>query len=53
MQVTRVFFSSINDKWYLQINNLQEIQIPEREAFELIKYYELTETNMFRWELIK
>ena len=52
MKVTRVIFSSINNKWYLQIDNLAEVETTERSALYLIKYYELVETNLNRWELI-
>ena len=52
MQVTRIIFSTITEKWYMQINHLQEVEIKEIAAQELIFYYKLVETNMFRWELI-
>ena len=52
LNVTRVIFSTIDYEWYLQINNLQEIKISEKDAQDLIKYYELSEINMNRWQLL-
>lgn len=52
MNITKVIFSAINDKWYLQINNCEEIETTEKHAKFLIEKYKLQETNMFRWELI-
>lgn len=52
MNITRVIFSSSANKWYLQINNLLEVETTEKDAKLLIKQYELVETNMFRWEKI-
>ena len=52
MNVTKVMFSTINDRWYLEINNLEQIVIPEASAKMLIEKYKLTEVNLFRWEKI-
>ena len=49
MKVTRIMFSTITFKWYLEINKLQEVEIHESVAKDLIKYYNLVEYNLNRW----
>jgi hypothetical protein len=53
MTITRVLFSNATKRWYLQINNLEEIAISKEAAGMLIKKYELLETSPFRWEKIQ
>jgi hypothetical protein len=53
MEITRVIYSNILNKWYVQVNKCYELEIQERDAKILIRDYELIEINMFRWELIK
>ncbi len=52
VKVTRVIYSIINNKWYLQLNRVHEIEIPERDARKLIEDYDMAETNFDRWEII-
>lgn len=50
MKVTRIIFSGINNKWYLQIDKNHEIEISEANAKILIETYNLQEVNLNRWE---
>ena len=49
MNITRIIFSEIDFKWYLEINELQLINITEEMAKELIACYGLSEYNLNRW----
>ena len=54
INLDRVIYSSILNKWYIQIinKNFIEFEISESVAKQLIEDCELVETNLFRWESI-
>ena len=52
LKITKIIFSAIDKKWYLQINKTVEVVISEKNAKELISKFSLAETNLNRWEFI-
>jgi hypothetical protein len=53
MKVTRVIFSTINNKWYIEIEYVTQIQVTEKVAKSLIDQYKLQEYTLFNWASFK
>lgn len=47
--ISKIKWERLNKKWYIEINDLQEIEISEKDAENLIKEYGFEEYNLFRW----
>lgn len=59
-KITKVYFSTIDKKWYLTIDSINFIcklpfhmELSEKDAMAIIKEYEFEEFKPFSWRPIK
>ena len=49
-KIIKRYLAANNKKWYLEIDNNYEVEVPEKQAKELIKLYDFEEYNLRKWQ---